>query len=616
MAFGETMAKDKTGSDGTTAGSAPISLLIKDPEKFAQNIAKMIEGMTRAANAFLKPREDGKLSADLTDEIAEIVRTLAKVIEYWTAEPGRSIQAQTKLYGQYFMLWTGMMQRMSGVPMPPVAEPDPRDRRFKDPQWSENQFFDFVKQFYLITTRWAEQMVESATDLDPHVRLKAGFYVRQIANAVSPSNFLFTNPEILRDTLDSSADNLVRGMDMLAEDIAAGNGELIIRQSDNSHFAIGKNLALSPGKVILQNDVCQLIQYKPTTKEVLKRPLLIVPPWINKFYILDLNPEKSFVKWAVERGHTVFVVSWINPDERQADKSFEHYMREGILESIDTIQKITGEKEINAIGYCVGGTLLSYTLAYMAGVGDTRIASATLFATQVDFTHAGDLKVFIDEEQIEAVEKKMSVRGYLEGKNMTSSFNMLRSNDLIWSYVVNNYFRGKEPIPFDLLYWNSDATRMPAANHSFYLRNCYLDNKLAEGELSVDGKALSLGDVTIPIYNLATRDDHIAPPRSVFFGSSFFGGPVTFVLAGSGHIAGVINPPSRGKYQYWTGPAPHGDGLDSWIGHAKEHPGSWWPHWQAWIEAQDDARVKARTPGGRKVKAIEDAPGSYVKVMA
>ena len=610
------MAKDKSGSDGTNTDSAPISLIIKDPEKFAQNIAKMIEGMTRAANAFLKPREDGKLSADLTDEIAEIVRTLAKVIEYWTAEPGRSIQAQSKLYGQYFMLWTSMMQRMSGVPMPPIIEPDPRDRRFKDPQWSENQFFDFVKQFYLITTRWAEQMVESATDLDPHVRLKAGFYVRQIANAISPSNFLFTNPEILRDTLDSSADNLVRGMDMLAEDIAAGNGELVIRQSDNSHFAIGKNLALSPGKVILQTEVCQLIQYKPATKDVLKRPLLIVPPWINKFYILDLNPEKSFVKWAVEQGHTVFVVSWINPDERQADKSFEHYMREGILESVDTIQKITGESEINAIGYCVGGTLLSYTLAYMAGVGDTRIASATLFATQVDFTHAGDLKVFIDEEQIEAVEKKMSVRGYLEGKNMTSSFNMLRSNDLIWSYVVNNYFRGKEPIPFDLLYWNSDATRMPAANHSFYLRNCYLDNKLAEGELSIDGQSLSLGDVTIPIYNLATRDDHIAPPRSVFFGSSFFGGPVTFVLAGSGHIAGVINPPSRGKYQFWTGPTPHGDGLDSWLGRAKEHPGSWWPHWQSWIEAQDSQRVKARTPGGRKVKAIEDAPGSYVKVMA
>jgi polyhydroxyalkanoate synthase len=610
------MANDKSGNTQDGANGSPISLVIKDPEKFAQNIARMIEGLTRAANAFLKSREDGRLSADTTDDIAEVVRTLAKVVEYWTAEPGRSIQAQSKLYANYFTLWTSMMQRMSGVAVAPVIEPSPRDKRFRDPQWTENQFFDFVKQFYLITARWAEDMVEGAVDLDPHIRLKAAFYVRQIANAISPSNFLFTNPEILRDTLDSSAENLARGMDMLAEDIVAGDGDLRIRQTDTAHFAIGKNLALTPGKVVLQNDVCQLIQYKATTKEVLKRPLLIVPPWINKFYILDLNPEKSFVKWAVEQGHTVFVISWINPDEEQAAKSFEHYMREGILESLDTIQTITGETEANAIGYCVGGTLLSYTLAYMASVGDARIAAATLFATQVDFTHAGDLKVFIDEEQIEAVEKKMSVRGYLEGRNMTASFNMLRSNELIWSYVVNNYFRGKEPIPFDLLYWNADATRMPAANHSFYLRNCYLDNKLAEGELTVDGRPLSLGDITIPVYNLATREDHIAPARSVFFGSSFFGGPVTFVLTGSGHIAGVINPPSRQKYQYWTGPAPHGDGFDAWLARADEHPGSWWPHWQAWITALDDRRVKARTVGGRKVKPIEDAPGSYVKVTA
>ncbi|WP_051230998.1 PHA/PHB synthase family protein [Kaistia adipata] len=610
------MANDKSGNDQGSVSGSSINLVVKDPEKFAQNIARMIEGLTRAANTYLKSREDGRLSAETTDDIAEVIRTLAKVVEYWTAEPGRSVQAQSKLYANYFALWTSMMQRMSGMPAAPVIEPGPRDKRFKDPQWTENQFFDFVKQFYLITARWAEEMVEGAADLDPHIRLKAAFYVRQIANAISPSNFLFTNPEILRDTLDSSAENLARGMDMLAEDIAAGDGELRIRQTDTAHFAIGKNLALTPGKVILQNDVCQLIQYKATTKEALKRPLLIVPPWINKFYILDLNPEKSFVKWAVEQGHTVFVISWINPNEEQAAKSFEHYMREGILESLDTIQTITGEKEVNAIGYCVGGTLLSYTLAYMAAVGDTRVASATLFATQVDFTHAGDLKVFIDEEQIEAVEKKMGVRGYLEGKNMTASFNMLRSNELIWSYVVNNYFRGKEPIPFDLLYWNADATRMPAANHSFYLRNCYLDNKLAEGELSVDGHALSLGDITIPVYNLATREDHIAPARSVYFGSSFFGGPVTFVLSGSGHIAGVINPPARGKYQYWTGPAPRGDDFDAWLAQAEEHPGSWWPHWQDWIAAQDDRRVKARAVGGRNIKPIEDAPGSYVKVTA
>lgn len=611
------MAGDKNGSgEAKSAAGSPISLMVKDPERLARNIALIVEALSRAAANYLKPRENGSVSGDLVDEISEIVKTLSKVVEYWTSDPSRSFTAQTRLFGRYFALWNTMLARMAGAEMPPIAKPDPRDKRFQDPQWSENAYFDFIKQFYLVTAQWADELARDATDLDQHTRLKARFYVRQVANAISPSNFLFTNPEILRDTLDSSAENLVRGANMLADDIAAGEGELKIRQVDTKSFTIGGNLALTPGKVVHQNDVCQLIQYKPATAEVLKRPLLIVPPWINKFYILDLTPEKSFIKWAVEQGHTVFVVSWVNPDERQAGKSFEHYMREGILESLDVIQKITRENEVNAIGYCVGGTLLSFTLAYMAATGDTRIAAATLFATQVDFTFAGDLKVFIDEEQIESLEKKMSVRGYLEGKNMASSFNMLRSNELIWSYVVNNYFRGREPIPFDLLFWNWDATRMPAANHSFYLRNCYLDNKLARGELEVGETKLSLRDVKIPIFNLATREDHIAPPRSVFYGSSFFGGPVTFVLSGSGHIAGVVNPPVRKKYQYWTGPAPVGDGFDEWLMHAEEHPGSWWPHWQAWVESLDDTRVKARIPGGRRVKPIEDAPGSYVKVMS
>ncbi|MBB3929708.1 polyhydroxyalkanoate synthase [Kaistia hirudinis] len=601
---------------GADQNSGAIPFFVKDPELLAKNIALIIEGATRAARAFLKPREEGAVSTDLADEIAQIVRTLSKVIEYWRSEPARAVEAQSKLYGRYFALWTAMMQRMSGLSVKPIAEPEARDKRFRDPQWSESIYFDFFKQIYLITVQWAEEMVDKADGLDPHTQLQARFYVRQIANAISPSNFPLTNPEVMRDTVDSSAENLVRGVNMLADDITAGDGELRIRQSDLSAFEIGRNLALTPGKVVHQNDVCQLIQYKPTTETVLKRPLLIVPPWINKFYILDLTPEKSFIKWAVEQGHTVFVVSWVNPDERQAEKAFENYMREGILASLDVIQKITREDEVNAIGYCVGGTLLSFTLAYMAATGDTRIAATTLFATQVDFTFAGDLKVFIDESQVEAIEKKMSVRGYLEGRNMAASFNMLRSNELIWSYVVNNYFRGKEPIPFDLLYWNSDATRMPAANHSFYLRNCYLDNKLSKGELSVGDTKISLGDVKIPIYNLAAREDHIAPPRSVFYGSSFFGGDVTFVLSGSGHIAGVVNPPARRKYQYWTGPAPKGDGFEAWVDKADEHPGSWWPHWQAWIEKQDNRRVKARVPGGRRVKTIEDAPGSYVKVMS
>jgi poly[(R)-3-hydroxyalkanoate] polymerase subunit PhaC len=418
----------------------------------------------------------------------------------------------------------------------------------------------------------------------------------------------------LRETVASNAENLVRGMHMLAEDIQAGQGNLKIRQSDAKKFEVGRNLALTPGKVIFENPLMQLIQYAPTTATVLKRPLLIVPPWINKFYILDLTPEKSFINWAVAQGLTVFVISWVNPDSKLAQKSFEDYMREGPLAALDVIEKTTGERQVDAIGYCVGGTLLAATLAYMASTGDQRIASATFFAAQVDFTHAGDLKVFVDEEQIAAREREMSERGYLEGKKMANAFNLLRSNDLIWPYVINNYLKGKEPAPFDLLYWNSDATRMPAANHSFYLRNCYLENRLSKGDMVIGGKKLDLKSVKVPVYNLATREDHIAPAKSVLLGSRYFGGPVRFVLAGSGHIAGVVNPPDKMKYQYWTGPKPTSANLDRWLGKAKEHAGSWWPDWFQWLKKQDPTEVPAREPGGGILPPIEDAPGSYVKV--
>ncbi|HVY20058.1 MAG TPA: class I poly(R)-hydroxyalkanoic acid synthase [Bauldia sp.] len=594
-------------------GTQPaLSYAIRDPEAFARNLARMLQEAGKAASEYLKPRESGKPALDFNDQIVDIVRTLTKVGEYWMAEPQRTLEAQNRLYAQYTGLWTNALQRMMGASVAPLAAPDASDKRFTDPEWSSNLFFDFLKQFYLITARWATGLVDDADGLDDHTRQKASFYVRQIANALAPSNFAFTNPEVVRETLAENGDNLVRGMKMLAEDIRAGHGELKIRQTDDSKFKLGVNIATTPGKVVHQNDLCQLIQYAPATRTVLKRPLLIVPPWINKFYILDLNAEKSFVRWCVEQGHTVFVISWVNPDAHQAKKTFADYMREGILESLDVIARRTGVKEINAAGYCVGGTLLSATLATMAAKRDTRIKSATLFATQVDFTYAGDLKVFVDEEQLSTLEKEMSVRGYLEAGEMSASFNMLRSNDLIWPYVISNYFKGKEPPPFDLLHWNADATRLPAANHAFYLRSCYLDNLLAKGQMELAGTKLDLKKVKIPIFNLATRDDHIAPARSVFYGSQFFGGKVTFVLTGSGHIAGVINPPARKKYAYWTGPAPKGDGYAGWAKKAKEHDGSWWPHWQTWIEAQDKRRVKARPLG----RGIEPAPGRYVRVKS
>ena len=406
-------------------------------------------------------------------------------------------------------------------------------------------------------------------------------------------------------------------MKMLAEDIEAGKGKLKLRQSDASKFQVGVNIATTPGKVVFRNDIIELIQYAPSTETVLKRPLLIVPPWINKFYILDLNKQKSFIAWALSQGATVFTVSWVNPDRRLAKKTFEDYMREGIIAAVDQVTGITGEKEITAIGYCVGGTLLATALAYMAAKGDNRIASATFFTTQVDFSNAGDIMVFTDEDQISLLEDRMYAHGYLTGSSMATTFNMLRPNYLVWPYVISVYMNGEQPMPFDLLYWNSDSTRMPAANHGWYLRTCYLENKLSKGQVEIGGERIDLSKVKIPIYMLAAREDHIAPANSAFVGSRCFGGPVTYVLGGSGHIAGVVNPPIPGKpkYQYWTDGPPEGE-YEDWVAKAEEHPGSWWPHWFSWIEAQAPERVPAREPGCGKVPLLADAPGEYVKVKA
>jgi polyhydroxyalkanoate synthase len=583
-----------------------------DAEAFAMNVARAMESGGKALAAYLKPRESGELK-DQPNEVAEVVKTLTAVAEYWLSDNERSSDLQTKIAKGYLDLWGSTMRRMAGEEASPAISPSPRDKRFADPEWKSNQFFDFVMQAYLLTTQWAQDLVRNAEGLDAHTRKKAEFYVNQIANALAPSNFVFTNPEVLRETLSSNANNLVRGMQMLAEDIEAGHGTLRIRQSDPANLEVGVNMAITPGKVIYQNELMQLIQYEPTTEKVLRTPLLIVPPWINKFYILDLRPEKSFIKWCVDQGLTVFCISWVNPDERLAQKTFDDYVRQGPLAALDAIKKATGEDKVHAIGYCVGGTLLAIALAEMAARRDERIVSATLFASQVDFTYAGDLKVFVDEEQVSALEKRMSERGYLDSHSMATVFNLLRSNDLLWPYVINNYLKGKAPFPFDLLYWNSDATRMPADNHSFYLRSCYLDNKLAKGTMVLGNTAIDLKAVKIPIYNLATREDHIAPAKSVMFGSKFFGGAVRFVVAGSGHIAGVINPPGKNKYQYWTGAQPRSADIDSWLAKAKEHPGSWWPDWLAWIIKQGPAKVPARAPGGGALKPIEDAPGSYVK---
>jgi len=585
-----------------------------DVEVFSRNLARLVEEGGRALAAYLKPREEGRMGGELAEEVTDIVKTLGQVAEYWMADPQRTVELQNRLGKSYLDLWAAAVKRLAGEATPPVAAPASGDRRFVDPEWSSNQYFDFLKQAYLLTARWADDLVHDAAGLNPHTKQKAEFYMRQITNALSPTNFVLTNPELLRETFTSNADNLVRGMHMLAEDIENGGGELKIRQSDASMFEVGRDLATTPGKVIFQNELMQLIQYSASTETVLKRPLLIVPPWINKYYVLDLTPEKSFIKWCVDQGITVFCISWVNPDAHLAKKSFEDYVRQGPIAALDAIKLATGEEKVHAIGYCVGGTLLAVTLAAMAAWHDERIVSATLFAAQVDFTYAGDLKVFVDEEQIAALEQKMAERGYLEAGAMANVFNMLRSNDLIWPYVINNYLKGKAPFPFDLLYWNSDATRLPAANHSFYLRNCYLENNLAKGKIMIGNAPIDLRSITVPIYNLATREDHIAPAKSVMFGSKLFGGDIKFVVSGSGHIAGVVNPPDKKKYQFWTGPRPRNADIDGWLAKAKEYPGSWWPDWLVWLNRQSSTEVPARIPGDGALKVIEDAPGSYVRV--
>ena len=584
-------------------------------EALAINIGRAIEQGAKALAAYLIPRESGEIKTAVADDLGEMTRSIARVAEYYMADPQRAFAAQTALTKQFVELWASTLHRLQGEQTPPVAAPDPTDKRFADAAWRENPYFDFIKQAYVLTSRWADELVKHADDLQPRERDKAQFYLRQVTAALSPSNFIATNPELLRTTLAESGENLARGLKMLAEDIEAGRGNLRIRQADARAFKFGVNMAATPGKVIFRNALIELIQYEPTTPQVFKRPLLIVPPWINKFYVLDLNPEKSFIRWAAAQGLTVFVISWVNPDERHADKGFESYMREGVLTALDCVEQATGEREVAAIGYCVGGTLLAASLAHMAASGDKRVASATFFASLVDFTDAGDLKVFVDAEQLKSIEGRMAEHGYLDGSQMANAFNMLRPNDLIWSYYVNNYLKGKEPMPFDLLVWNSDSTRMPAANHKFYLRHCYLQNDLSNGRMVLGGETLDLKKVTIPIYELAAKEDHIAPARGVFTSAKSFGGPVRFVLSGSGHIAGVVNPADKPKYQFWADGPPHGE-FDDWLAKATETRGSWWPDWIAWMSAQAPAKVPARKPGDGKLKPLGDAPGQYVLMKA
>jgi polyhydroxyalkanoate synthase len=611
-------AKAVPAAPAATAAELPVVATPSVRTEFdeaAENMAKLIDQGRRVMRAALNAPDIAETRSELAVNVADATKTLGSVAEYWMSQPERAARAQATLYGGLADIWAQTLHRFSGLDSKPVVPADPSDKRFAAPEWSANPFFDCLRQSYTLATQWANDMVEHADGLDAQTRAKAAFYTRIISSSLSPSNFVPTNPELLRATFEARGGNLVRGLEMLAEDLSAGGGTLKIRQTDQTKFALGVDMATTPGKVILRNEVMELIQYAPSTPEVLARPLLIVPPWINKFYVLDLNREKSFVRWAVAQGLTVFIISWVNPDSSLADLGFDAYMKRGVLTAVDAIEKSTGENRIAAAGYCVGGTLLSATLAYMAAKGDKRIDSVTFFATQVDFSDAGDMQIFVDEAKLAALEEAMAKTGYLEGVKMANTFNMLRPNELVWTYIVNNYVKGETPSAFDLLAWNADSTRIPRANHSFYLRACYLENRLTRGEMTLGGVKLDLKKVTIPIYSIAAKEDHIAPARSVFTGAKYFGGPVKYVLGGAGHIAGIVNPPEKHKYQYWMGGPPVGD-YDDWVAEAEEIKGSWWPHWIEWLVAQAPRKVPAREPGGGKLKPVCDAPGEYVRVKA
>lgn len=583
-----------------------------DPVLFASN-------MTQAATewqAIVQLLSQHSFSSEVNKEqhdLAIVSKAFIEAAQRLASDPAKLIDIQYRLWQDYLSLIQNSATRFLGLEQE-RKDAQAFDRRFKHGAWEDSAVFDFIKQSYMLNARWLQDVAAQAEEKHHGKISKVAFYMRQFVDAMSPSNFLLSNPEVLDATLESNGANLVRGLRNMKEDLERGQGRLRIRMSDEDAFALGKNLALTKGKVVFQNELMQLIQYEAATPTVKQIPLLIIPAWINKFYIMDLREENSFVRWLTQQGYTVFIVSWVNPDSAMAKKTFDDYMLQGPIAAMDEIAKITGEPQVSAIGYCLGGTLLSITLSWLAAKGQgNRVASATYLTTMIDFKDAGELGVFIDEEQIAALETRMDDKGYLEAHEMSTTFNVLRANDLIWSFVVNNYLLGKDPFPFDLLYWNADATRMPAAMHSFYLRNMYLKNKLVKaGGISVAGEPIDVRRIENPTYILSCREDHIAPWTSTYASTQLYKGDVTFTLAASGHIAGVINPPVKEKYCYWVdekqGKLPRSP--EAWQKEATEHAGSWWPHWHIWQQQHAGKDIPARV---LPEHALEDAPGSYVQ---
>ena len=582
----------------------------------SQQIQHLAEQSQRVVQAFWERQgtEQGH-EFHLIDPIG-VAKAFGEFTASLMADPAKLAEAQAQFWQQSLALWEATAKRLQGEEVEPLIEPGRGDRRFKDVAWAEDTVFDYMKQSYLLTSRWLQGLVHDTGGMDPKSKEKVEFYTRQFLSAAAPSNFAFTNPQVMKRAADTGGKNLIKGLEHLLSDLEKGKGRLKISMTDETAFEVGRNVATTPGKVIFQNDLMQLLQYAPSTETVYRRPLLFVPPWINKFYVMDLQPRNSFIKWAVDQGHTLFVISWVNPRTELSHKSFDDYLRDGPLAALEVMEKVTGEKQANILGFCIGGILTTAMLAYMAARKDTRIKSATMLATLVDLKNVGEVSVFVDEEQVQNIERHAAEKGYLEGHHMMDMFSMIRENDLIWSFVVNNYLMGREPMPFDLLYWNADSTRLPATMLVYYLRKVYLENGLVRpGHLVLDGVPIDLRKIKTPCYFLATKDDHIAPWHSTYPATQVLRGPVRFVLGGSGHIAGVMNPPVANKYGYWTNDeAP--PGADDWLAGAAQNDGSWWTDWGQWLAKHGGRKVPAREPGGGVLEPIEDAPGSYVKVRA
>ncbi|MGE0108374.1 MAG: class I poly(R)-hydroxyalkanoic acid synthase [Bdellovibrionales bacterium] len=583
----------------------------------SEHIAAIAARSQKVLNTFLDRNRLNMESLNTKNQM-QLQNAFADFMKHLSNDPNRFVDANINFWQDYVQLLQNTLDRAKGEEVEPVITPEKGDKRFKDEEWDENWVFDYFKESYLLGSRWAQSLVAEVQDLDPQIHHKVEFYTKQIVDALSPSNFWMMNPEVLRATIESKGENLVKGLEHMLADIEKGHGQLRITMSDNSAFEFGKNIATTPGKVVFQNRMFQLIQYSPLTEQVFKRPILFVPPWINKYYILDLKESNSMIRHLVDQGHTVFCMSWVNPDETYADVGFEDYMIEGPVEAARQVAKITGQDKINCAAYCIGGTLLATTMAWLEAAGDKKpegvpeIASATFFATLIDFSQPGDLGVFIDEQQIEMLEDLMEQKGYLPGSSLAMTFSMLRANDLIWSFVVNNYLMGKEPFPFDLLTWNSDSTNMSKAMQSYYLRNMYLENNLIQpNKLSMRDVPIDLRKVKAPVFCVSTIEDHISLWRANYIATQTYSGPITYCLGGSGHIAGIINPPDKEKYCYWDNPE-YPASPDEWFKKATQHKGSWWPKWTKWLEDLNNEKVAARDPANGNV--IEDAPGSYVQV--